>query len=291
MNMPLIFLDSGNPKETEAIRKELGFLDGQTTNPTLIANNPKITEYRNKGKMLSSEELFSEYKAIIIEIQKHCKGPISVEVYADWGSKPEELLRQAEEIRTWGDNIYVKFPAINAGLEAAHRFVASGGSVNMTLVFDQKQAAAVYSATIGATTPTFVSPFIARWKDRGYEGIDFLRNVVDMYTEFDSELKLMKPHIKVLAASIRTVSQFYLAAQAGADIITLPAKTIRDWIAEGKPNPMTTPAVPASQLQSIPYEYIPFEKNYKKYSITKVHGSLLDEGLRKFIKDWRSVAV
>lgn len=289
MQHPILFLDSGNPDDTKTIITQYPQLGGQTTNPTLVSKNPHMQTYLAQGKKLTNEELIAEYKQIVQQIQQYCSTSISVEVYADWNTPVSHILEQANNIATWGKHIHVKFPAIPNGLEAAHQFVSEGGRANMTLVFDQYQAAAAYVATLGAQHAAYVSPFIARWDDRGYRGLDFLRNIVDMYTEFDATIDEIKPHIQILAASIRTLDQLYGAMTSGADIITIPPSLFLSWIAEGKKFPDKTYASAQTNLQEIPYDYVSYNTDFHSYPIQKVNGSLLDEGLRKFIKDWKSL--
>src|SRR3989344_1507695 len=181
IKLPKIFLDSGNPQDTKKAKGLLGFLDGQTTNPSLVAKNPEVQKFIESGKKLSSKELLKFYRDIIGEMEKQIAGAISVEVYADWETKAAEMLKQAENMSSWGRNIYIKFPTIPEGVRAAAEFVKKGGRVNMTLVFDQNQAGAVYAATLPSKQPAFVSPFIGRWDDRGYYGLDLVKNIVKMY--------------------------------------------------------------------------------------------------------------
>ena len=285
----MVFLDSGNPEETRKAKNLLGTLDGQTTNPSLVVKNPEVAKYLTDGKKLTEQELLDIYKKIIKEIEQELPdGHISVEVNARWESTAAELLKQAEDMVTWGRNINVKFPTTNAGVEAAHQFVKTGGRVNMTLVFDQNQAAAVYAATVPTTKQCFVSPFMGRWDDRGCNGIDLINNIVQMYTEFDAERRA-DAHVLVLAASIRTMDHLYASIALGADILTIPLKTIEAWAADGKKIPGDDYELPESSLNPIPYKEIEFNEDYKAYDIKKIDGTLLDEGLKKFAADWDSL--
>ena len=88
-----IFLDSGNPKETKDILQQMGFLDGQTTNPSLITQNPVLQEKLSRGVKLDTKELFEEYKKIILEIKDIIpNGAISIEVYADLNTTSSEMI-------------------------------------------------------------------------------------------------------------------------------------------------------------------------------------------------------
>lgn len=289
IKLPKVFLDSGDPEETKQARGILGSLDGQTTNPTLVTKNPEIKKYLDTGKKLTEKELLSEYQKIVREIDKIIGGPLSVEVYSDWTTTAEQMLKQADEMFTWGKNIYMKFPSTPEGVKAANEFVKKNGRVNMTLVFDQQQAAAVYSATIGTNQPAFVSPFIGRWDDRGYNGLDLVRNIIKMYRKYDNQRHEKKEHVLVLAASIRTLDHFYASIFMGADIMTVPLSLIHEWIQAERWMPDEHYRAPQSGLKSLLYQEIPFQPDFTKYIISKEEGSLLDEGLKKFVKDWKSL--
>ncbi len=292
IKLPKIFLDSSDPAETIKAKSLLGRLDGQTTNPSLVAKNPEVQKYVASGKKLTEKELLSRYKTIIGEIEKEIAGPLSVEVYADWSTDAKTILKQAEDMFTWGKNIYVKFPTIPAGLQAAHEFTKNGGRANMTLIFDQAQSAAVYSATFHpehSSNVHFLSPFIGRWDDRGYDGLDLVKNIIKMYKKFDKQNNVKKSHVEVLAASIRTLDHFYASIFLGADIMTIPLKTINQWIEQEKWMPDEKYRIKTSGLKSIIYQDIPFKQNYEEYTIDKTEGNLLDEGLKKFAKDWNAL--
>ena len=155
-----LFLDSGDPAESRQAFDLLGRLDGQTTNPSLIAKNPELQARLRAGRKLSQEEANEFYRHTLLEIEKVTAGPLSVEVYADETSTADDLLRQGREMFRWVRNAHVKYPITAAGLEAAERGVAEGMRVNMTLCFSQEQAAAVYAATRRSREPAFVSPFV-----------------------------------------------------------------------------------------------------------------------------------
>src|SRR3990167_9992015 len=112
LKLPKIFLDSGNPKDTKRAKSLLGFLDGQTTNPSLVLKHPEAQKYLADGKKFTSDELLNFYQQIIIELDAQLAGPISVETYADWETSSDEMLEQAREMKKWGNNIYIKFPSI-----------------------------------------------------------------------------------------------------------------------------------------------------------------------------------
>lgn len=305
IKLPKIFLDSSNPEETKKAKGLLGHLEGQTTNPSLVAKHPEVQALLAKGKKLTEKDLLSFYRQIVQEIEKEIAGSISAEVYADWDTTAPQMLKQAEKMFSWGKHIHVKFPTIPQGLKAAHEFVKNGGRVNMTLVFTQDQAAAVYAATLPEDhwkIPSvegnphnhyfhFVSPFIGRWDDRGYNGLDLVKQTIRMYRSFDKQLhhKHHKCHVQVLGASIRSLNHLYACIFMGVDIVTIPLKLIQEWIEQERWMPDEHYRIKHDGLKSIVYENLRFHKNYQKYIVEKTDGDLLDEGLRKFAKDWNSL--
>jgi transaldolase len=287
IKLPKIFLDSGDPEETRKAKGLLGHLDGQTTNPSLVAKNPEVQKIIASGKKLTEEALLSMYKDIVSEIESEIAGPISVEVNANWDSTADDLLRQAEDMFGWGKNIHMKFPTTPAGIEAAKRFTDNGGRVNMTLVFDQQQAGAVYQATRNSPAPAFISPFIGRWDDRGLNGLDLVKNILKQYREYE-KIENRESHVKVLAASIRTLDHLYSCFFMNADIVTIPLKTVKEWIEDEKWVPDEKYRYEPEGLKGMIYEHVPLKK-YDEYDVSRVEGSLLDEGLVKFAADWKNL--
>lgn len=289
IKLPKIFLDSSDPLETKKAKGLLSLLHGQTTNPSLVVKNPEVVKYTAKGKKLKKNELLKFYKDLIQEIEKQIAGPISVEVYADWNTTAKVMLAQADDMFSWGRNIYIKFPTIPEGVKAAHEFVGKGGRVNMTLVFDEVQSAAVYTATLATQKPAFVSPFIGRWDDRGFNGLNLVKNIQKQYRGFNKKLHKKDSHVEVLAASIRSLDHFYASIFMEADIMTIPLKIIYDWIQEEKWMPDEHYRIQTPGLKSIVYQDVPYQTDYTKYVIEKTEGSLLDEGLNKFVGDWNKI--
>lgn len=274
-----IFLDSGDPKETEAIKKLLGFIDGQTTNPTLIFRNPKVQKRIKEKNYFSKEEIYENYKNIVKEISSQIhNGSISVEVYADYNTTADEMLLHGREMFSWIPNAHIKFPTTFEGLKAAEKAVKEGIRVNMTLCFTQEQAACVYSATKGAKRGgVFVSPFIGRLDDNGFNGIELVKNIIDMYGG---------SHVQVLAASIRNLNHLLAAIFYGIDIITCPFKILRQWTQEGMPLPNKNFRYEASNLKSIPHKYIDLKQPWRNI---KFQHKLIDIGLKKFAEDWNKL--
>ncbi|MBI5606430.1 MAG: transaldolase, partial [Deltaproteobacteria bacterium] len=225
-----IFLDGGNPEETREIIASLGFLDGQTTNPTLISKNPEARQRLEKGSRFSAVEIFGFYRKVVREISALIpQGSVSVEVYADPSTTAGEMLKQGREMFSWISNAHIKFPTSHEGLKAAEQAVGLGLRVNLTLCFSQEQAAAVYAATrVAKKGAVFVSPFIGRLDDRGENGMDLITNIIRMYHQGDG-------HVEVLTASVRTIDHLLYALELGSDIITAPFEILKQWAEKGLP--------------------------------------------------------
>jgi transaldolase len=275
-----IFLDSGDVNETREIINVLGFLDGQTTNPTLIAKNPDAQKRLAEGNKFSAEEIMSFYKSVVSEVSNLIpEGSVSVEVYADKDTPAEDLLRQGKDMFTWIPNAHIKYPTTTAGLEAANQSIAAGMRVNMTLVFAQEQAAAVYAATKGAKKgEVFVSPFVGRLDDKGLNGMDLIKNIMQMYQAGDS-------HSEVLSASVRNMDHFLASIAYGADIITAPFKVLKEWAEKGMPVPGDDYKYETT-LQAIPFQEINLDKSWQEYNITH---EMTDAGIDRFAADWNGL--
>lgn len=276
-----IFLDGADPKETRQVLDALGFLDGQTTNPSLLAKNPEAEAHKVDGNKFSSTAIYDFYKALCQELSALLpKGSISIEVYADADTSVADMLTHAREFDAWIPNAHIKLPTTTAGLEAAAVLTGEGRRVNMTLVFSQAQAAAVYAATRGAGRgDVFLSPFVGRLDDRGENGMDLIKNIVGLYSQSDG-------HVEVLSASVRTMDHFLCSLAYGADIITAPAKVLLAWAEAGKPIPGPKYGYNAKGLAPIPAEALSLSKNWRDYDIRH---PLTDAGIKKFAEDWNSL--
>lgn len=276
-----IFLDGGDPQETKKIIEILGFLDGQTTNPTLIAKNPEAKTRLETGKKFSAKEIYDFYRRVVKEISQFIpQGSVSIEVYADKMTRVDTMLRQATEMFSWIPNAHIKFPATREGLSAAGNAVAKGMRVNMTLCFTQEQAASVYSATKGAKRgDVFVSPFIGRLDDKGKNGMDLIANILRMYRNCDG-------HVMLLAASIRSLGHFMEALRLGSDIITAPFAILEQWGKQGMPLPSKDFTYDAANLAPIAYQELDLTKEWKSFNL--VH-ELTDQGIARFCDDWNSL--
>lgn len=277
-----IFLDGGDPGETREIIKLLGFLDGQTTNPTLISKNPKAKERMEKGHKFTEGEIIGFYKDVVKEISELIPhGSVSVEVYSDPSSRADSMLKQGREMFSWIPNAHVKFPTSKEGLKAAGQAVKEGMRVNMTLCFSQEQAAAVYAATREAKKgEVFVSPFIGRLDDIGENGMDLIANIIKMYERGDD-------HVEILTASVRHIDHLMCAIDLGSDIITAPFSVLKEWGRRGLIMPGANYQYEAGgKLNPISYKEIRLSKVWQEYDIAH---PLTVKGMEKFSADWNSL--
>lgn len=286
-----IFLDSGDPEETREAFKLLGFLDGQTTNPTLVSKNPE-------ARQMTREKLRKFYKKIVQEVSEIIpEGSVSIEVYADFSTSSKEMLEEGRELFQWIPNAYIKFPTTAEGLKAAELAVREGLRINMTLCFSQAQAAAVYAATKRAGRgQVFISPFAGRLDDRGENGMDLIANIIKMYKSGDG-------HVEVLTASVRNIEHIIRAIQLDSDILTAPLKVLKEWTFSAFPlqawggnkggvepkqlQPFSKSPFPRGEgLKPISYQEIDLNKPWQEYEI---HHELTDVGIEKFSADWNSL--
>ena len=279
-----LLVDGGDPEETTRIKDLLGFVDGQTTNPSLIAKNPEIHNLIAAGRGLSTEEQKEEYKRIVQAISPLVGGAgVSIEVFADFDTRAEEMLAQGREMFRWIPNAYIKYPCTHEGLRAAQVSVREGIRVNLTLCFSQEQAAAVYGATTGTKEPAYVSPFIGRLDDHGENGMDVVKNILKMYESGDG-------HVLVLAASIRHLDHLLCSFALGAQLATVPAKVLEKWAGKGFPMPDEKFAFrPVDShgvaLKPIPYKALNLGESWENFDISH---ELTRQGIAKFVADYES---
>ena len=177
-----VLVDGGDPQETLQVKSVVGNVDGQTTNPSLIAKNPEVRKVVSSGQKFSSQEELDEYKKIVRAIAPLVgDAGVSIEVFADLDTTAERMVVQGQEMFSWIPNAYIKYPCTLEGLRAAQMSVERGIRVNMTLCFSQDQAAAVYAATKGSKQPVYVSSFVGRLDDRGENGMDLVQNIKRMF--------------------------------------------------------------------------------------------------------------
>lgn len=276
-----IFLDGGDPDESKEFLKQFGFLDGQTTNPSLIAKNPVARERMERGEKFKTSEILVFYRQVVQELASLIPdGSISVEVYSDTNTTSEEMLEQAKEMFSWIANAHIKFPTTHEGLKAAEKAIKEGLRANMTLCFTQEQAAAVYAATKGAKKgDVFISPFIGRLDDRGENGMDLIANIVKMYQEGDG-------HVELLTASVRSYDHFLYALKLRSDIITSPYKVLKEWGEQGMHIPGINYTYDAKNFKPIEYKNFDLGKVWQDFDIRH---ELTDKGMAQFSADWNNL--
>lgn len=281
-----IFIDGGDPAETAEAKKLLGYIDGQTTNPTLISKNPEAVARLSKGEKFDKKEVYDFYKKVVSEISPIVDWSVSIETYSDKNTTANEMLEQSKEMYRWIPNAWIKFPTTTEGLKAASQAVKAGMRVNMTLVFSQEQAAAVYSATKSVnSTPgverggVFISPFVGRLDDQGEDGMSLVSNILKMYKSGDD-------HVLTLSASVRTLSHLLYALKLESPIITLPFKVFKQWAETNFQLPEENFTYAPSDLTPIEYKNLDLSKLWTSFDIKH---ELTDVGIEKFSADWNSL--
>src|SRR5215469_11718127 len=273
-----ILVDGGDPQETQGIKQSLGFVDGQTTNPSLIAKNPHIRELIASGHKLSSKEEMEEYKKIVRAISPLVgDAGVSIEVFSDEKTNAQEMFGQGREMFSWIPNAYIKYPCTAEGLRAAQMSIRQGIRVNITLCFSQQQAAAVYAATKGTERPAYVSPFVGRLDDIGQNGMDAVKNIKRMFLKGDG-------HVLVLAASIRSLDHLLYCFMLDTELATVPEKILEQWAARNFPMPDKQFQYQSSG-KPIPYEELDLERPWEAFDIQH---ELTRKGIEKFAADYRA---
>ena len=192
-----LFLDTADIDEIREAHR-MGVLAGVTTNPSLMA---KVS-----GK---------SYHDLVVEICELVKGPVSAECTS---RDVEGLLEEGRQIASWHKDVVVKIPIDANGLEAASTLAREGIKINMTLVFTPNQA--LLAALAGCT---YVSPFVGRLDDLGLDGMEVVRDCVEIFDRYNLPAQ-------VLTASIRGPQHVTQAALAGAHIATMPFSVLQAMI-------------------------------------------------------------
>ena len=187
-----LFLDTGNIKDIETL-VAVGIIDGVTTNPSLLAKEP------------------GDYKENLKKICAIVQGPVSGEVIS---TDFPGMIREGHEIAALDAHMVVKLPLTRNGIQACKALSSEGIRVNVTLVFSAAQA--LLAAKAGAT---FVSPFVGRLDDIGSNGMELIRDIVQIFDNYEFTTE-------VLVASCRNPIHIVDAARMGADICTCPPTLI-----------------------------------------------------------------
>lgn len=187
------FIDTANLDEIKSAHSK-GWLDGVTTNPSLIAKEKR------------------ELKTVIREICEFVEGPVSAEVIS---TEAKGMIEEGLELSKIAENVVIKVPLTEDGLIAVREFSSKGIKTNVTLIFSPLQA--LLAAKAGAT---MVSPFVGRLDDISTPGMD---TVAQMKTIFDNYGFMTE----ILVASVRHPMHLLDAAMIGADIATIPYKVLK----------------------------------------------------------------
>lgn len=186
------FVDTAEIDEITKLA-DTGLLDGVTTNPSLIHKSGR------------------DFKEVTREICSIVDGPVSAEVVA---LDHETMMKEAETLRKIADNVCIKVPLTIDGLKTCKALTGDGTMVNVTLCFSANQA--LLAAKAGAT---FISPFVGRHDDNGFDGMDLIEDIRLIYDNYLYDTQ-------ILVASIRHTTHVLESAKIGADVITAPPKVI-----------------------------------------------------------------
>jgi transaldolase len=187
------FVDTADTNDIRELA-ETGLLDGVTTNPSLI----------NKAGR--------NFLEVVKEIADIVPGPVSAEVVA---LDHTEMMREAEFLRRIADNVTIKVPLTIDGLKTCKALTSDGTMVNVTLCFTANQA--LLAAKAGAT---FISPFVGRHDDIGFDGMQIISEIRTIYDNYEFATQ-------ILVASVRHPVHVLQSAMIGADVMTAPPAVIR----------------------------------------------------------------
>jgi len=190
------FIDTANLDQIKEAN-DLGILDGVTTNPSLMA----------KEGIKGEEAVTKHYKTICEMVN----GDISAEVVA---TDFDGIIAEGKKLAAIHKNIIVKVPMIKEGVKAMHWFTANGIATNCTLCFSAGQA--ILAAKVGAK---YISPFIGRIDDSGWDGMQLIAQIAQIY-------EVQGYETQILAASIRNANHIIKAAELGAHVVTSPLESI-----------------------------------------------------------------
>ena len=187
-----LFIDSGNLRDIESL-VPLGIIDGVTTNPSLLAKEG------------------GDARAIVRRICEIVQGPVSAEVVA---TDAAGMIAEGRELAAIDEHVVVKVPFTREGVRATKILAGEGLRVNVTLIFSPTQA--LLAAKVGAS---YVSPFIGRLDDIASDGMQLIRQIVEIYSQYEFGTE-------ILVASVRHPMHIVEAARIGADICTCPASVL-----------------------------------------------------------------
>lgn len=187
------FIDTANIEEIKTA-KSWGILDGVTTNPTLLAKEN------------------CDFKSAAKEILSLVDGPVSLEAVSP---DAEGMVKEAKELSKLGKNVVIKIPMTPEGIKAVKVLSSEGIKTNVTLVFSANQA--LIAAKAGAT---YVSPFIGRLDDQGWDGVQLVADILEIYANYGYRTE-------VIAASIRDPVHVIDCGRLGCHVATIPFAVLK----------------------------------------------------------------
>lgn len=187
------FIDTGNIEEIKEAYS-WGFVDGVTTNPSLVAKEG------------------IDQTTLITDIAKIVDGPISAEVIA---LDAPGMLKEAYELSKINENVVIKLPMTMDGMIACKELSSKNIKTNITLIFSAAQA--LLAAKNGAT---YVSPFLGRLEDVGQSGLNLISEIKEIFDNFGFPTK-------ILSASVRHPDHVKNVALLGSDVATIPFKVMK----------------------------------------------------------------
>lgn len=298
--MSLFLLDSGDPQEyreiAELAKAHNTQLWGSTTNPSLIAK-------KLAGRKITSVEALQLQKEIVLQILDIVPGAVSAEVYADQITPAETMAEQGRDIASWHERVVVKLPTTLEGMKARTLLRKERIAINNTLVFSQEQVFAIclheqiMKQQYGIAKnklPSFISPFVGRLDDQGQSGISFLKQALTI-----SRQLFEKDGTWILEASIRNLSHLKAGIDMNCDLLTVPAKVLREWFtlhdAERATIDTKAPAGLSDVTQWSPQPELRKITDTNQLihaieaGILNIHHPLTDAGIDRFVADWKTI--
>lgn len=293
----LFLLDSGDPQEyktlSEKARRAGCEIWGSTTNPSLIAK-------KLAGRKVSREEAFRLQKEIVFEILSLVPGAVSAEVYADQNTKASEMIEQGMDIGSWDKRVIVKLPTNLEGLRARTELRKNKIPTNNTLVFSAQQIFAICLheklcqkeyGPIDSLWPPFISPFVGRLDDLGENGMDLIKNGMEIKSEVGASLWMLE-------ASVRNAEHIAQGEKLGVETITAPANILEGWFdtSGGEERGNKTYVQNLKEIASwrIPEDLKEIDNLDDFFTKVKDHTidinhPLTEKGIARFANDWQAI--
>ena len=274
----------------------------------------------NKSLIIAERMSFALQKQIVLEIISIVPGAVSAEVYADESTKAEEMIEQGKEIATWHERVIVKLPTTIEGFKARSSLRKENIQINNTLVFSQEQIFAIClhekivqkqnpNLALNAREgwPCFISPFVGRLDDIGIDGMQLVEHGMKIKEIVFGDAPNGSPWM--LAASIRRVEHMQRSVNCKSELITAPAKVLREWFTTmnnesplrqgfaGQAGIMNNEYT--KDLASIPYwepsqELLEIDSEKAFFDAISsgklnIYHDLTDKGITRFADDWKAI--